>query len=97
MAGVGFVLRKLTARGDLLGVAQGYLHASISTSGGWLFTLLTLSAISTFGPRFASYDDLSNFCLIMPSSHSKLGTPDGFHPLPNLSARSKAYGPNPAM
>jgi polysaccharide biosynthesis protein PelG len=65
VAGVGFVLRKLTARGDLLGVAQGYLHASISTSGGWLFTILTLSAISTFGPRFASYEDLSNFRLIV--------------------------------
>ena len=65
MAGVGFVLRKLTSRGDLLGVAQGYIHASVSTSGGWLFTILTLSAISFFGPRFASYDDLSNFRLIV--------------------------------
>ncbi len=65
MAGVGFVLRKLTSRGDLIGVAQGYLHASISTSGGWLFTILTLSAISFFGPRFATYDDLSNFRLIV--------------------------------
>src|SRR5262245_10028111 len=65
MAGVGFVLRKLTARGDLLGLAGGYLHASVSSSGGWLFTILTLSAITFFGPRFANYDDLSNFRLIV--------------------------------
>jgi uncharacterized membrane protein len=65
MAGVGFVLRKLTARGDLIGIAHGYLHASITTSGGWLFTILTLSAITFFGPRFATYEDLSNFRLVV--------------------------------
>lgn len=65
MAGVGFVLRKLTGRGDLLGLAGGYFHASVSSSGGWLFTILTLSAITFFGPRFATYDDLSNFRLIV--------------------------------
>jgi uncharacterized membrane protein len=65
MAGIGFVLRRLTSRGDLLGVAQGYVHASVSSAGGWLFTILTLSAITFFGPRFAAYDDLSNFRLIV--------------------------------
>ncbi len=64
MAGIGFVLQKLTSRGDLLGMAQGYMHASVS-SGGWLFTIVTLSAITYFGPRFASYEDLSNFRLIV--------------------------------
>jgi len=65
MAGVGFVLRRLTARGDLLGLAQGYVHASVSSSGGWLLTVVTLSLITLFGPRFASYADLSTFRLIV--------------------------------
>lgn len=65
MAGIGFVLRKLTSRGDLLGLAQGYAHASVSSSGGWLFTILTLSLITFFGPRFASYNDLTTFRLVV--------------------------------
>lgn len=65
MAGIGFVLRRLTSRGDLLGLAQGYAHASVSSSGGWLLTIVTLSLITFFGPRFASYADLSTFRLIV--------------------------------
>lgn len=65
MAGVGFVLRKLTSRGDLLGLVQGYAHASVSTSGGWLFTILALSLVTFFGPSFATYADLSTFRLIV--------------------------------
>lgn len=65
MAGIGFVLRKLSARGDLLGLAQGYAHASVSSSGGWLFTILTLSTMTFFGARFASDEDLTTFRLIV--------------------------------
>lgn len=65
MAGIGFVLQKLTSRGDLLGLVRGYAHASISTSGGWLFTIVTLSLITHFGSSFASYRDLSAFRLIV--------------------------------
>lgn len=65
MAGIGFVLQKLTSRGDLLGLAQGYAHASISSSGGWLFTIVTLSFITFYGPNFATYSDLSVFRLIV--------------------------------
>lgn len=65
MAGIGFVLRKLTSREDLLGLGQAYLHASVSTSGGWLFTILALSVIALLGPLFAAYDDLMTFRLIV--------------------------------
>ncbi len=68
MAGIGFVLQKLTSRGDLLGLAQGYAHASISSSGGWLFTIVTLSLITFFGPSFATYSDLSVFRLTSGST-----------------------------
>jgi uncharacterized membrane protein len=65
MAGIGFVLRRLSARGDLLGLTQAYLHAAVSTSGGWLFTIAALSIIAIFGPLFAAYDDLIAFRLII--------------------------------
>jgi len=65
MAGIGFVLEKLTSRGDLLGLVRGYLHASVSTSGGWLFTILALSAVTFFGPAFAGYNDLTIFRLVV--------------------------------
>lgn len=65
MAGIGFVLRKLATRGDLLGLLQAYAHSAISSAGGWLFTILTLSTITFFGPSFASYSDLSEFRLIV--------------------------------
>jgi uncharacterized membrane protein len=65
MAGIGFVLRKLTSRGDLLGLSHAYVHASVSTSGGWLFTIGALGVIATFGPVFADYDDLVTFRLIV--------------------------------
>lgn len=65
MAGIGFVLQKLTSRGDLLGLVQGYAHASVSSSGGWLFTIIALSLITLWGPSFATYADLSAFRLIV--------------------------------
>jgi uncharacterized membrane protein len=65
MAGIGFVLRKLTSRGDLMGLSQAYVHASVSTSGGWLFTIVALSIIALFGPVFADYADLMTFRLIV--------------------------------
>lgn len=65
MAGIGFVLRKLAVRGDLLGLAQGYFHASVSSSGGWLLAIVALSAITFFGPNFASYEDLTTFRVII--------------------------------
>lgn len=65
MAGIGFVLRKLTDRGDILGLLQAYTHSAVSSAGGWLFTILTLSVITFFGPTFASYADLSEFRLIV--------------------------------
>jgi uncharacterized membrane protein len=65
VAGIGFVIRKLTQRGDLLGLAGGYVHAAFAASGAWIFTILTLSALTVFGPRFGGYDDVQTFRLIV--------------------------------
>ncbi|MGI4976529.1 MAG: exopolysaccharide Pel transporter PelG [Janthinobacterium lividum] len=42
MAGIGFVLRRLTQRDDLAGGAQAYLAAAAVTSGPWLLTVLAI-------------------------------------------------------
>lgn len=65
MAGIGFVLRRLTSRDDLLGVAQGYAYAAFVASGPWLFTVLSLAAVSLFGRRFAGSAEVDLFRTIL--------------------------------
>lgn len=45
MAGIGFALRRLVQRDDLIGVAEGYGAATLITSGPWLFTIVCLASI----------------------------------------------------
>ncbi len=65
MAGIGFELRKLLAREDLIGIAEGYGYAAIATSGPWLFTIVALSAILLLGAPTALPSDLAAFRLII--------------------------------
>lgn len=46
MAGIGFVLQKLTRKDDLLGVVRAYSHAAMASTGPWLFTVLALAGIT---------------------------------------------------
>ena len=45
MAGIGFALRKLARRDDLLGILQGYAHSALVSAGPWVFTVLSLAGI----------------------------------------------------
>lgn len=65
MAGIGFVLRRLTSRDDLLGVAQGYAYAAFVASGPWLFTVLSLAAVGLFGRHFAGSAEVDLFRIIL--------------------------------
>ena len=65
MAGIGFAIRRLTTRGDLIGLAGGWFHAAFAASGAWIFTIVTLAAITLIGPRVAAYDDLQTFRIIV--------------------------------
>lgn len=65
MAGIGFAIRRLTGRGDLLGLAAGYVHAAFAASGAWIFTILTLAAVTVLAPRVGAYDDVQAFRLIV--------------------------------
>lgn len=65
MAGIGFAIRKLTSRGDLIGLAGGYFHAAFAASGAWIFTILALAAVTVIGPRVGTYDAVQTFRLIV--------------------------------
>lgn len=65
MAGIGFVLRRLANRDDLLSVVMGYSFAFMISSGPWILTSLTLGGSMLFGSLFTSVEDQSTFRLII--------------------------------
>jgi uncharacterized membrane protein len=65
MAGIGFELRKLLRRDDLLGILQGYGHSALAATGPWLLTILTLAGIGFLGRNQIQPDDLLEFRLIV--------------------------------
>jgi len=65
MAGIGFELRKLVERDDLLGVAEGYGYAALAASGPWLFTILSLAVIFLLGTPSNSPGELAIFRIVI--------------------------------
>jgi len=65
MAGIGFALRRLTNRDDLLGIVQGYTHSAIVSSGPWLFTVLAVGTINMFGLYLTNLAELTEFRVIL--------------------------------
>jgi uncharacterized membrane protein len=48
VAGVGFALRRLAERGDLLGVVQAYAHSAAASTGPWLYTIVCLATLTVY-------------------------------------------------
>ena len=65
MAGIGYELRRLTQRDDLIGIVQGYGYAALTTSGPWLFTILSLSAIVMLGMPSTTPVELATFRILI--------------------------------
>ena len=65
MAGIGFTLRQLTRQDDLGGILRAYAHASVSTSGPWLATVLALGTISLAAQGLTRSSSLETFRLIV--------------------------------
>lgn len=65
MAGIGFALRKLARRDDLLGVLQGYAHSAFITSGPWMFTILALAGINLLGRDLVAAEELALFRVVV--------------------------------
>lgn len=65
MAGIGFTLRRLVRRDDLLGVVQGYVYSALVSTGPWLFTILALGTIALVSGYAVSFREVSVFRLIV--------------------------------
>lgn len=65
MAGIGFILRRLTRRDDILGLVQGYAYSALITAGPWLFTVFALAGLSALVPRTRPDDGMELFRLIV--------------------------------
>jgi uncharacterized membrane protein len=65
MAGIGFVLRRLTQRDDLLGLAQGYLLSALVSSGPWLLTVLAIAGVNLIGTAVAGIAQVEQFRIVI--------------------------------
>lgn len=65
MAGIGFVLRKLMQKRDLTGVFGAYFHASLVSSGPWLFTVIALGSFFFIFKNWPILEDIENFRIII--------------------------------
>lgn len=54
MAGIGFVLRKLSKQDNLMGTVQAYMVSALVSTGPWLFTIIALGSINALSGRFVS-------------------------------------------
>ncbi|MDP1834909.1 MAG: exopolysaccharide Pel transporter PelG [Chlamydiales bacterium] len=61
MAGIGFVLRRLTQKETLSGSLQGYLHAAVVSSGPWLLTIIALGTVFLFTSHVTYVTEVAEF------------------------------------
>jgi uncharacterized membrane protein len=61
MAGIGFILRKLSSEDSLTGTLKTYFHASMATSGPWIFTTVALAIVYLFFRGDAYYAVMVDF------------------------------------
>ncbi len=64
MAGVGFNLRRLVQRDDLLGILAGFFYSTWVTAGPWILTILSLFLIIWISD-VAGYQTIAQFRLII--------------------------------
>jgi uncharacterized membrane protein len=65
MAGIGFELRKLARRDDLMSVVASFAHASVVSTGPWIMTVLALGAIDIIGARWLDQEEMKVFRIII--------------------------------
>ena len=65
MAGIGFQLQKLSRQDTLTSVVAAVGHAAVIAAGPWLFTILSLAAITLTTERVAGLEMLSAFRIVI--------------------------------
>lgn len=61
MAGIGFTLKRLANRDDLIGVIGAFTHGTIAAAGPWIFTVIALAGIVLLFPGAYNAEDVLNF------------------------------------
>ncbi|MGB1540095.1 MAG: exopolysaccharide Pel transporter PelG, partial [Rickettsiales bacterium] len=61
MAGIGFTLKRLAERDDLIGVVGAFTHGTIAAAGPWIFTVIALAGIVLLFPGAYNAEDVLNF------------------------------------
>ena len=64
MAGIGFVLRRLTRQDNLVGVAIGYVYAALVSSGPFLVTVIAMAAVGLLGEATGGRGAVATFRLV---------------------------------
>ena len=65
MAGIGFELRRLGRRDDLLGPMAAIVHAAIVAAGPWLYTVLVILMISEVTRGVIGEEELATFRVLL--------------------------------
>jgi uncharacterized membrane protein len=65
MAGIGFVLKKLSKQKNLMGLAKAYGHSAIISTGPWIFTVIALGIIVSVSGQFLKQEELLPFKVIV--------------------------------
>lgn len=61
MAGIGFTLKRLAERDNIIGVLSAFSHGTIAAAGPWLFTVVALAGIVLLFPGSYNSEDVLNF------------------------------------
>ncbi|MFN3076154.1 MAG: exopolysaccharide Pel transporter PelG [Alphaproteobacteria bacterium] len=70
MAGIGFALRRLTSRRDLLGVVEAYGLSTLLSAGPWLFTIVAIVLVTQIGSRVAAWEEIVLFRAVITYNFS---------------------------
>ncbi len=65
MAGIGFQLRKLSNNDTLTSVVFAAGHAAMIAAGPWIFTIMTLAAITVSAERIVDIETLAAFRIVV--------------------------------
>jgi uncharacterized membrane protein len=65
MAGIGFEIRRLSRQETILSVLASAGHASVIAAGPWIFTILSLAAITLLSEHIAGFEAVATFRVIV--------------------------------
>ena len=70
MAGIGFALRGMVRRGDLMGVVQAYGLSAMLSAGPWLFTVIAIALITIAGSQLTAWAEILYFRAVITYNFS---------------------------